>query len=582
MAFSSPWPDMPIVQLPCLLRTKSKADEISCEKKHLMETEVSGKKPRQPTAPPALVEGRPAVSLDKVKKLSSNAVLAVARYHHHELSEDYRVSPNQVLGEGCSGKVVVATSRVSGRKFALKRIKKSAVPARILQQLTAEVEVCLTLDHPNVVRLDDVYDTNHEIALLTECLDGGELYTRLADARVFTEAQAKETTRQLLRAVGYLHSHDIVHRDLKLENIMYESKAPDSVLKIIDFGFAKVWDPSTLMQASCGSIAYVSPDVLRGHGYTSKCDLWSLGVIVFMLLAGYPPFHGNDDTMRRGIVAADVDWNHPRRWGKVSQDAMDFVKALLVRDQTERLDAQAALKHPWLTCMAPTCKPMLSAASLRSIGNYAGAPSLRRALLQLIARELAPEDVADLRKSFLEMAGDEEGTVRLSELKAAIRGDEPEQVTPSAEPKTPARRLRRAKTEKLAELFDAMDVNGDAQIYYSDFLAATMNEELNFSEVHIRAAFSRLDADNSGAISAEELQNTIGDTFEGVATQQLVQSIGLSPSAHGEINYNMFVHLLDHGSSHRKPEAVKVGYGLIDTYQTQKQLRIFFDAMRVK
>merc|ERR1719181_1105354 len=146
-----------------------------------------------------------------------------------------------------------------------------------------------------------------------ECLDGGELYGRLSAMKVFPESLAAETTRQMLRAVGYLHAHNIVHRDLKLENIMYESKSPDSPVKVIDFGFAKVWDSDKLMQASCGSVAYVSPDVLRGHGYTSQCDLWSLGVIVFMLLSGYPPFHGSDDVMRTSIVAAEVDWHHPRR-----------------------------------------------------------------------------------------------------------------------------------------------------------------------------------------------------------------------------------------------------------------------------
>jgi len=226
-------------------------------------------------------------------------------------------------------------------------------------------------------------------------------------------------------------------------------------------------------------------------------------------------------------------------------------KALLVRDPTKRLDAQAALNHQWLTCTASTNKPVLSSAALRSIGSYAGASSLRRAMLQLVARELAPDDVADLRRSFLDMAGDEEGTVRLSELKAAIRGDDSSQLADS-DPKTPARKLRRAKTEKLTELFHAMDANGDEQVYYSDFLAATMNEEINFREEHIRAAFRRLDADSSGTISTEDMQNTIGMTFEGMDTQQLMRDAGLSPSQ-GEMSFDVFADLLGGGSSHKKP-----------------------------
>merc|ERR1719171_2146832 len=128
---------------------------------------------------------------------------------------------------------------------------------------------------------------------------------------------------------------------------------------------------------------------------------------------------------------------------------MDFVKSLLVRDPTKRLDAQAAMNHRWLSGSAGALKPVLSAAAVRSIDSYAGAPSLRRAVLQLLARELAPEEVGELRSTFLDMAGNQEGTVRLSELKAAIRGEEETQPG-DTDAKTPARRLRRAKTEKLA------------------------------------------------------------------------------------------------------------------------------------
>lgn len=546
------------LRLPCL--TRPKAAEGKPVGQGALMTGRLGPGQQKPSMAPTLLAGqlqRPKVSLEKVKNLSSNAVTTAARYHHRNLAEDYNVLSNKVLGEGCSGKVVVAEHRVSGRKCALKRIKKSKVAPRVLQQLIAEVEICLTLDHPHVIHLQDVYDTDHEIALLTEVLEGGELYGRLAAAKVFPEVLAAETTRQMLRAVGYLHSHNVVHRDLKLENVLFESKAVDSPLQVIDFGFAKVWDSSRLMQASCGSVAYVSPDVLRGDGYTSQCDLWGLGVIVFMLLAGYPPFHGSDDDMRTSIIKADVDWKHPRRWAKVSHDAIDFVAALLRPSPGERLDAQAALNHRWLTATVASNRPTLSAAAIRSINSYADAPLLRRAVLQLVARELAPEEVADLRCSFLEIAGDEEGTVRLSELKAAIRGDAPVDCT-GPEPKTPARRTRRASTDKLTELFQAMDVNGDQQIYYSDFLAATMSEEHKVREEHLRAAFRRLDADNSGAISAADIVSTIGETFEGVETHCLMRDAGLSPSgmspsARGEISFDMFVNVLNDESGIATP-----------------------------
>jgi calcium-dependent protein kinase len=495
----------------CLLRPP--AGESPKEEARPKDTQEP--KPKKVAEYPTVALGhasdRPKVSLEKVKRRSSNAATVSARYHHHRLDQDYEVLRDKVLGEGCSGKVVVARSRTTGRHFALKQISKSTVAPKVLQQL---------------------------IALLTECLEGGELYGRLAEKKTFPEALAAETTRQMLRAVGYLHSHNIVHRDLKLENFLYESRAEDAALKVIDFGFAKVWDSSKPMQASCGSIAYVSPDVLQGRGYSNKCDLWSLGVVVFMLLAGYPPFHGSDDDMKRNILAADVDWKHSRRWAKVSNAAQDFVKALLVGDPKQRLDAQAALNHPWLESASESkIRPVLPAAALRSIGRYGDAPSLRRAVLQLAARELAPNDVADLRGAFLQIAGEEEGTLTFSELKAAIRGNEPVGQC-DKDPKTPARRLRRAKSQDLKELFHMMDANGDEQIYYSDFLAAAMDQKL--TEEHLWAAFRRLDADKSGAISAEDIQNVIGDKFEGFDAQQLLEDAEFTPTANGEIGFDSF------------------------------------------
>jgi len=296
-------------------------------------------------------------------------------------------------------------------------------------------------------------------------------------------------------------------------------------------------------------MGYVSPDVFCGQGYTSKCDLWSLGVIVFMLLAGYPPFYGDDDQMRSCIIAGNVDWQHKRRWSKVSQTAIDFVRSLLVKDPELRLDAIGALNHHWLVSAAPASHtPVLSTTALRAIDNYSSAPSLRRAVLQLLARELEPTDVAGLRRTFLELA-DDEGTVNFSVMKAAVRRLEPSQIA-DADVKNPARKLRRAKTERLRELFQAMDVNDDEQIYYSDFLAATTDQSLLLQEEHIRVAFNRLDVDNSGTLSAEDIQAVIGDTFKGVENGLLMSDLGLSPSGYGEIGFESFVHLLKAQSTH--------------------------------
>lgn len=500
------------------------------------------------------------VSLERAKALASNAVAISARYHccgqgDRRLNDDYEVLPQKVLGEGCNGLVVMATGRHDDRKYALKKIQKSKVQAKALKQLTAEVEIYLTLDHPHIAALRDVYETETEIALLTECCEGGELYARLSTAGTYAEADAAEATRQMLLAVGYLHAHNVVHRDLKLENFLYESKEDKAPLKLIDFGFAKVWDPSTLMMASCGSIAYVSPDVLKCQGYTNKCDMWSLGVIVFMLLVGYPPFHGSEKDMRANIMGAKVDWSHKSRWKNVSQEALDFVKCLLVKEPAQRLDAKEALNHRWLAAARSSKQaPLLNKDALRSLRRYADASRVRRAVLQLLAQELAPDETRELRTVFLDIDKSGHGTIRLADLKEAIRGTRGGQsptrspvssagyASPKT-PKTPASQLRRSKSEVIDRLFQVIDSNSDEQIYYSDFLAATLDARSRLRQETVRAAFHRLDADSSGTISADDMRKVIGATFEGVDVELLVREA--DTAGKGEVGFNDFIRILD-------------------------------------
>eukprot|EP00439_Symbiodinium_sp_Y106_P041812 s5115_g5.t1 len=499
------------------------------------------------------------ISLDRAKAMSFNAASTHARYHSassggRQLEDDYEIFPKRVLGEGCSGLVIMAKGRNDGRKYALKRIHKLKVQPKVLKQLTAEVEIYLMLDHPHIAALRDVYETEAEIALLTECCEGGELYSRLSNSGTYAESDAAEATHQMLLAVGYLHAHHVVHRDLKLENFLYETQEANSALKLIDFGFAKIWDPSTLMLASCGSIAYVSPDVLKGEGYTSKCDLWSLGVIVFMLLVGYPPFHGSEKDMRTNILAASVDWSHKSRWRKVSEDAVDFVKCLLVKDPVQRMDVGQALEHKWLkpkNLKEP--HPVLDRDSLRALRRYADTSRVRRAVLQLLAQELAPDETKDLRDVFLSLDKTGEGTISLGELKQAIRGEavpELPEATPEApgssspkSPKTPAARLRRAKSEVIGSLFEVLDANGDEQVYYSDFLAATMDVRKQLRQEAVLSAFNRLDADGSGTISPDDLRKVIGETFEGVNVELLVREA--DAACRGELTFQDFLSLLE-------------------------------------
>jgi calcium-dependent protein kinase len=492
------------------------------------------------------------VCLEKAKSLSSNAMVTATRYHSssgsRKLEDDYVVS-GKVLGSGICGNVVLANSRVDRRRYALKTINKARVSAKKLDQLSTEVEIYLSLDHPNIARLQDVYETGEKIQLLTECCEGGELYYRLQKRGVYSDADAADAMRQMLRAVSYLHSRDIVHRDLKLENLLYVT-GQSSQLKLIDFGFARIWDPSTLMMTSCGSVAYVSPDVISGKGYTNKCDMWSLGVIIWMLLTGYPPFHGDEKTIVAKIRTGKPDWSHKQRWKNVSQPAMDLVQKLLAFDPNERLSAREALQHPWLSGQAPS--PLVLRRDLmRSLHCYSEASKVRRAALQLMARELTLAEAQELQEMFLALDPCGHGTVSLHELKNAIRGGGRAALGASPvnaaemSPATPARRLCRADSGAIDELCGMLDANGDDRISCSDFLAAALDgaARARNRDLVMRATFSRLDADRSGTIGAEDLRTVIGDTFEGAGVEELMAEV--APSDSQGISYPAFVSLLE-------------------------------------
>jgi len=298
-----------------------------------------------------VLEAEVAESLDRflssTKSLSSRA--SAGRVHRarggRRLGDDYDVD-RTVLGRGLCGRVVLAYGRADGRKYAVKSLTKRGAQPDQLQQMAVEVGIHLALDHPNVARLHGAFESEHEVELVMECCQGGELFQRLTETGVFPDAEATEATRQMLRATDHLHSLSVVHRDLKPENFLYKRKEMDGkdfCLKLIDFGFATVWDdPKQPMTVPCGSIPYISPDVLSEGGYTDKCDLWSLGIIVWLLLVGYTPFVGDGRTALARIRTGAPDWRCRNRWDVVAEDAVNFVKKLLDKDPERRLSAREA------------------------------------------------------------------------------------------------------------------------------------------------------------------------------------------------------------------------------------------------
>jgi serine/threonine protein kinase len=226
-----------------------------------------------------------------------------------------------------------------------------------MDHLQREVQLLSVMNHENIMKMVDCYEDDDYIHIVTEKYTGGELFDKIIDNTnqdgCLSEMEAARIIRQLLSAISYLHENDIVHRDIKPENILFESNDQDSSIRLIDFGLSRTHSQDDApMSSPVGTCYYMSPELLKGE-YNRSTDIWSIGVIAYILLCGYPPFNGNDD---RDIVRA-IQRGHYTfvdGWDGVSIEALDFIKCLLKRDPRRRLTAEEALAHPWLKSVFAT------------------------------------------------------------------------------------------------------------------------------------------------------------------------------------------------------------------------------------
>jgi len=253
------------------------------------------------------------------------------------------------VGTGNFSVVRMAVNKKTGEEVAVKIIDKKRVGQK-KDMLQTEVDILQTVRHPHIVELKELFETSTHIFLVMEIVMGGELFDRIVERGSFSEKDAAKITREILEAVSYLHSKGIAHRDLKPENLLCASKAPDSDIKISDFGLSKIMDPDTHMKmmTACGTPGYVAPEVLKCQGYGKEVDLWSTGVILYIMLCGFPPFYEeNNALLFEKIMAGKYQFLAPY-WNNISADAKDLVSKLLTVDPAKRLTAEMALKHAWI------------------------------------------------------------------------------------------------------------------------------------------------------------------------------------------------------------------------------------------
>ncbi|KAK8941227.1 Calcium and calcium/calmodulin-dependent serine/threonine-protein kinase [Platanthera zijinensis] len=361
--------------------------------------------------------------------------------------------------------------------------------------------------HPNVIHLHDVYEDVYGVHLVLELCSGGELFDRIISQPRYSEVEAAEVVRQLACGLGALHRANIVHRDLKPENCLFLNSTKQSPLKIMDFGLSSVEDFTDPIVALFGSIDYVSPEALSQQQVTSASDMWSLGVILYILLSGCPPFHAtsNKDKQQR-ILAGDFSFEE-LTWKTISSSAKDLISRLLSVEVYKRPTAEDLLKHPWVIgdcakqelmdaevvtrLQSFNARRKFRAAAIASVWSSKVFLRTKKLRSLLGPHDLTPDELENLRMHFKRICSDRDNAT-LVEFEQVLKAINMDSLIPFA-----------------SRVFDIFDNNRDGTVDMREILCGLSSLKNSRGDHALRLCFQMYDADRSGCISREELASML-------------------------------------------------------------------------
>jgi len=451
-----------------------------------------------------------------------------------KLEDEYDVEAAQI-GEGSFGTVFKAKTKPKppehpvGQERAVKSIEIKSVrnPARFER----EINIAKQLDHPNVVRLYETFRDARKIYLVMELCTGGELFDRIVDEAPsgFDEMKAAKYIRQILAALCYLHAHSFAHRDVKPENFLLYDKKPDSSLKIIDFGLTRQFEREKPMSTKiAGTAPYIAPEVLTGK-YDEKCDVWSAGVISFILLCGYPPFAGDTDPdILKKVKAGSFEFKSPE-WDGISQGAKNLVTQMLTADPALRQSAEILLGSPWLKFKGTPEAAPIKEDFMRRLQSFRLHSRLKKVALTVVAQQMKDDDIESLQNTFRSLDQNGDGMLSPEEIREGMTKQG--MKVPKA----------------LEDLIKSVDMNGSGTIDYTEFLAASLDKKLYMQRDVCWNAFRIFDLDGDGKITREELSkvlngNSVKTTLGAGKIESLIREV--DQDGDGEIDFEEFVAMM--------------------------------------
>ena len=358
--------------------------------------------------------------------------------------------------------------------------------------LMREVNLMIKLDHPNIIKLYEYYENDKNIYLIMELCTGGELFDRIVENTEngiqYTEKQAANLFRQMMDAINYCHKNGIVHRDLKPENLLFLNKDQNSPIKVIDFGMSKRFTAEKYMNEKVGTAYYISPEVLKGK-YDEKCDIWSAGVILYIIICGYPCFNGeDDDEIFAAIQRGKIQFPSPE-WDDISEDVKNLIKKMCCPPE-KRLTAAQVLQDTWVKDNAPHSSSTLIPTKKDGLKAYANSNKLRKAVLTYIASRLSEEEIKKIKEAFQAIDTDNDGKLSYEEMKKVFSKGE-------------------IKIEFNEEIFKQIDTDNSGNIEYTEFISACIDKNVYLNEEKLKEAFNLFDADKSGKISRDEIEKVL-------------------------------------------------------------------------
>jgi calcium-dependent protein kinase len=440
-----------------------------------------------------------------------------------ELTKFYEVIKQ--LGKGSYGKVYRIKNRTTGEIRACKQLSKSNI--KDLDKFNREIDILIKTDHPNIIKLYEVFEDSRFLFLVMEECNGGELFEKIMKhietKKMYSEKEAAKIFKQMMSAIAYCHSNKICHRDLKPENILYSSEDENSLIKVIDFGLSRIWKGKN-MTTKVGTAYYVSPEVLAGK-YDERCDIWSAGVILYILLSGEPPFNGhNDNEIYRRICKMTFTFPE-NKWMLISKEAKELI-SMMLSPEDQRPTATQVLEHPWFFSVDSFEEKELD-INIDKFVKYVHTNKLKKVVLTFIASRLKDNEVAHLREIFELFDINKDGSITYEELEEGLM-------------------KLNIDCGNVKEIFNSMDTDKSGRIDYTEFLAATLDEKVYLKERRLFEVFSAFDKDESGTISKDELIKLL--KLEDTCDSKIMNIIKeIDKDGDGEIDYNEFIDLMTSG-----------------------------------